>query len=184
VSDTDEERPERLFIAVPLDESARDEISERLPILPGKPVPAENWHFTLRFLGATTTEKRDRITRDLRNRSLGRRFSIRFSELGAFPNARRARILWVGVAGPAQRMSELAVIAESVARNAGFDGESRKFTAHLTISRIDPPANVSALMSQPSLEVEMDVDRIVLYRSRLGKGPARYEEVLSLPLED
>ena len=185
MSDADQERPERLFIGVPLDDTAREAIRQKLPtVLPGKPVPAENWHFTLRFLGSTKAATRDQILRSLRSRTLGRRFSIRFNELGAFPNPRRARILWVGVDRGADRMGEIGVIAESVGRQAGFEAESRKYTAHLTIARIDPPSNVVALMSREALDVDMDVNRIVIYRSRLGKGPARYEEVESIPLSD
>jgi len=44
---------ERLFIAVPLTEQARDKIAAALPPLPGRRVPPQNWHFTLRFLGDT-----------------------------------------------------------------------------------------------------------------------------------
>jgi 2'-5' RNA ligase len=185
VSDAEQERPERLFIAVPLDDTAREAIRRKLPtVLPGKPVPPENWHFTLRFLGSTKAVARDQIISSLRSRALGPRFSICFSDLGAFPNPRRARILWVGVDRGADRMTEIAAIAESVARDAGVEAETRKYTAHLTIARIDPPCNVVALMSQDRLNVDMDVDRIVVYRSRLGKGPARYEEVESFPLSD
>jgi 2'-5' RNA ligase len=176
VSDAAQERPE-------LDDSAREALRRKLPtILPGKPVPAENWHFTLRFLGSTETATRDQIVSSLRSRALGGRFAIRFSELGAFPNPRRARILWIGVDRGADRMSEIAAIAESVASEAGFEAESRKYTAHLTIARIDPPSSVVGLMSQRGLSINMDVDRIVMYRSRLGKGPPRYEEVESFPL--
>ena len=185
MSDTEPPRPERLFIGVPLDDPARTAIRGKLPsALPGKAVPPENWHFTLRFLGATSAVTRDQIVRNLRSRSLGRRFSIHFSELGAFPNARRARILWVGVGRGEGRMSEIAAVAESVAQEAGFEAETRKFTAHLTIAKIHLPSNVAALLAQPALNVEMDVDRIVIYRSRLGKGPARYEEVESFALRD
>jgi 2'-5' RNA ligase len=81
-------------------------------------------------------------------------------------------------------MTEVAAIAELVARNAGFEAQTRSFTAHLTIARIDPPSNIVALTSRSALNVAMDVDRIVIYRSRLGRGPARYEVVESFPLRD
>jgi 2'-5' RNA ligase len=185
VSDADQQRPERLFIAVPLDDTAREAIRRKLPnVLPGNPVPVENWHFTLRFLGSTRAATRDQIVSSLRRRTLGRRFSIRFGKLGAFPNPRRAGILWIGLDRGADRMSEIAAIAESVAREAGFEAETRKYTPHLTIARIDPPSKVAALMSRDILNIDMEVDRIVIYRSRLGKGPPRYEEVESFRLSN
>jgi 2'-5' RNA ligase len=171
--------PERLFIGVPLTEEARAAIARSLPKqLPGKPVPAENWHFTLRFLGATSDEQRDQIVRTLKAATCGPRFNIRFNELGAFPSPGRARILWLGVDEGVERMVQLGAIAEAAARLAGFAGESREFKPHLTLSRIDPPTSVKTLLgSKLRFGERMPVDSIILYRSRLGGGPARYEEV-------
>jgi 2'-5' RNA ligase len=176
---TESSKPERLFIGVPVTPDARVAIVRALPkILPGKPVAPDKWHFTLRFLGATAGDARDSIIAQLSSSKLGPGFQVRFSELGAFPNPRRARILWLGVSEGSERLSELAAIAEAVARNAGFAAESRRFTSHLTLSRIDPPQNVTALLAQKHrYDIEMSVRELVLYRSRLGGGPARYEEV-------
>ena len=102
---------------------------------------------------------------------------MRFGELGAFPNPRRARILWLGVTLGGERLSALASIAEDAARTAGFAAEGKRFTPHLTLSRIDPPQNIAELLAQKHrYEVEMPVSALILYRSKLGSGPARYEE--------
>ena len=56
------EKRERLFIGVPLTDEARRAVEKALPKkLPGKLVPPENWHFTLRFLGSTAAEEREKI---------------------------------------------------------------------------------------------------------------------------
>ncbi|HJQ54614.1 MAG TPA: RNA 2',3'-cyclic phosphodiesterase [Gemmatimonadaceae bacterium] len=172
-------KPERLFIGVPLADDARQSIIKSLPKnLPGKPVPPENWHFTLRFLGATAPATRDLIIQLLRSAMCGAPFDIRFDSLGAFPRPNRARILWLGIEEGAERMIQLAAIAEATARVAGFAAESKPFKPHLTLSRIDPPISVSALVSaKPRFSARMTVDCLILYRSRLGGGPARYEEV-------
>jgi len=178
-------RPERLFIGIPLTEDARQEISRSLPKnLPGKPVVPESWHFTLRFLGSTDTERRDKIVGHLQAARCGVPFTIRFSELGAFPRPNRARILWLGIDDGAERMIHLAAIAEAAARGAGFAAETKPFKPHLTLSRIDPPVSVQPLLvAKPRLAAHMLVDSVILYRSRLGGGPARYEEVVRIPLE-
>jgi RNA 2',3'-cyclic 3'-phosphodiesterase len=184
VTSSEGSRPERLFIGVPVTPDARVAIARALPkSLPGKSVSQDKWHFTLRFLGATTEEARDQIITQLSSSKLGPSFQIRFSELGAFPSSRRARILWLGVSQGSERLSELATIAEAVARNAGFAPESRRFTSHLTLSRIDPPQNITALLAQKHrYDIGMSVRELVLYRSRLGGGPARYEEVAKFEL--
>jgi 2'-5' RNA ligase len=175
---------ERLFIGAPLSEDARRAIEKSLPgNLPGKPVPTENWHFTLRFLGSTTPEARDQIIHLLESATCGAPFSIRFNELGAFPQPRRARILWLGIDEGAERLIQLAAIAEAAARSAGFSAESKPFKPHLTLSRIDPPVSVKSIVeSRPRFGARMIVDSVIVYRSRLGGGPARYEEIVRIPL--
>ncbi len=179
-----EEKKERLFIGVPLSDEARRAIEKSLPkTLPGKLVPPENWHFTLRFLGSTAADARDQIIQRLKFAGCGSAFSVRFSELGAFPSAGRARILWLGIDEGVERMMQLAAIAEASARSAGFPAEGREFTPHLTLSRIDPPTSVKALLtSKPRFGMGMSVESLILYRSRLGGGPARYEEVARVML--
>jgi 2'-5' RNA ligase len=169
---------ERLFVAVPLTEQARQEIVARLPGLPGRLVPPQNWHFTLRFLGATNPRMRDLLMAELRKARFGSAFSIRFGWLGAFPRAKRARIVWLGVDEGAERLISVAEIVESAVRRAGFPGEERPFKPHLTLSRIEPTRSVSeVLASHPPLEVKMPVTEVVLVRSQLGKGPAQYQAI-------
>ena len=174
------EKPERLFIGVPLTADAREGLQKVLPRnLPGKLIPPQNWHFTLRFLGSTLPSARQEIATRLRAATCGKAFTIRFAELGAFPLPRRARILWVGVDEGAERLIQLAAIAEAAARSAGFAAEPKEFRPHLTRSRIEPPVSVKTLLStNMKVGLRMPVTAVVLYRSRLGGGgPARYEEV-------
>jgi 2'-5' RNA ligase len=184
VSQAEGGRTERLFIGVPTTADARAAIARILPEnLPGKMVAPDRWHFTLRFLGPTTREARDAIIARLSESRLGSGFRLRFGELGAFPNARRARILWLGVTRGGERLSELAAVAEDAARSAGFAPEDRGFKPHLTLARIDPPQVISALLERKyRYDIEMAVTALILYRSRLGGGPARYEEVMRFDL--
>jgi RNA 2',3'-cyclic 3'-phosphodiesterase len=184
VVETGSPKPERLFIGVPLTPDASAAIARVLPKnLPGKPVAPDKWHFTLRFLGATTREARDQIITELSNARLGPSFRIRFGELGAFPNPRRARILWLGVTRGGERLSDLAEVAEGVARNIGFSPEGRRFKPHLTLSRIDPPQTIAELLAgKRNYGVEMTVRALILYRSQLGGGPARYQELAKFEL--
>jgi 2'-5' RNA ligase len=179
-----EPKPERLFIGVPVTVDARNEIARALPRkLPGKAVVPDNWHFTLRFLGATAAEVRDQLISSLSAAQAITRFQIRFGQLGAFPSGRRARILWLGVESGGEKLSALARVAESAAQAAGFEREKREFTPHLTLSRIDPPASVATLLvSRVTIKVVMPVDVLILYRSVLAGGPPRYEELATIGL--
>ncbi len=169
---------ERLFVAVALTEQARQEIIARLPALPGRLVPPQNWHFTLRFLGDTDPRMRDVLVAELGKARLGPTFSICFGGLGAFPRAKRARIVWLGVDEGAQRLISAAESVEGVVRRAGFPAEERPFKPHLTLSRIEPTRSVAdVLIAHAPLEVKMPVTELALVRSELGKGPAQYQAI-------
>lgn len=173
----------RLFMGVPLTEEARREIEQHLRRsmpdgVPGRLVPAVNWHLTLRFLGATRADQLASIIRHLRAAELGDAFEVGFGGLGAFSRPRSARVLWIGLTDGVERMKALARIAEDAARGAGFAPEEKPFKPHLTLSRIHPPRDVTrAIAGVPPLELRMPVRELVVFRSHLGGGPARYEAV-------
>jgi 2'-5' RNA ligase len=178
----------RLFVAAPLTEEARHRLAhllrEAIPRgLPGRPTPPENWHVTLRFLGMVDPVATDRVTAELDQADLGSAFSLRWSRLGAFPRPRRATVLWLGSDRGAEEMAGLAERVESAVERAGFRPEDRPFRSHLTLSRIRPHQDVTALVeSIDSVDIVMPVSEIVLYRSHLGRGGARYEVLETFPL--
>ena len=180
---------ERLFLAVPLTDAGRVEIQDGLRGLlagsdpPGRAVHPDNWHLTLRFLGDTGPEERLRLVEELQGVDLGPGFMLEFGGLGAFPRPERARVLWLGVSEGATELGRVAAAVEQAARRAGFPAEEKPFRAHLTLSRIQPPRSVAGLVAGSArLRVRMPVDRVVLFRSHLGRGRPRYEEVASFPL--
>lgn len=179
----DSDWPQRLFIGVPLAEGARWTIDEHLRRtmpggIPGRPVPAANWHLTLRFLGTTRADQLAAIVQHLRTAELGAAFDAGFGGLGAFSRPRSARVLWMGLTEGVDRLQALARIAEDAARAAGFAAEEKSFKPHLTISRIQPPRNVTAEIERvPPLDLRMRVEEVVIFRSHLGGGPARYEVI-------
>ncbi len=173
----------RLFIGVPLTEEARRAMEQHLRRsmpdgVPGRIVPAANWHLTLRFLGATRTDQLAAVVRHLRAAESGGVFEAGFGGLGAFPRPRSARVLWIGVTDGVERMQALARIAEDAARAAGFAPEEKPFKPHLTLSRIQPPRDVTrAIAGVAPPDLRMPVREIVVFRSHLGGGPVRYERV-------
>jgi 2'-5' RNA ligase len=181
--------PERMFLAVALDEETRHAVAARLRAaldgrhLPGRSVPVPNWHITLRFLGATGEVERDRVLAELDEHLAVSRFRLRFGGLGAFPREAKASVLWVGCEGDIAALGEVAVACEDAARAAGFEPEGRPFHPHLTLSRIRPPRDVRETIDLvPVLRVGFEVSEVTLYRSILGRGPASYEVVDTVEL--
>ena len=179
------EDSQRLFIGVPNPESMRLTQARQIPSnLPGNPSPLENWHFTLRFLGATDPERRDELIENLRATNFGAPFDISFEKLGAFPNPRRARVVWIGVGRGKEKLETVAAKAEKAAVLSGFDPEPRPFSAHLTIARIKQPESIDAFLSKvKKVNASTRVDEVILYRSEMGRGHSKYTVVASIPLE-
>lgn len=174
---------ERLFLAVELDDVTRHAIAAHLDAsleqpLPGKKVPAENWHITIRFLGLTSSLQRDTILGYLDEHLAVDPFRVRVGGLGGFPKESRASVLWLGLGGEIEALGRVAAICEIAAEESGLEPEGRPFHAHLTLARIRPPVDVRPLVDQvPLVRHAMDVRAVTMYRSVLGSGPARYEVV-------
>ncbi|MGZ8628762.1 MAG: RNA 2',3'-cyclic phosphodiesterase, partial [Actinomycetota bacterium] len=109
-------------------------------------------------------------------------FQTRVSELGAFPSARRARVLWIGLEDPGRRLAAIAAsLDERLARD--FPPEQRPFAAHLTLARFDPPVPVVEELATTTVESPpFPVDRVVLYRSHLRRPAPVYEPLEAFPL--
>lgn len=179
----------RLFVAVPLTDEVRGalaahvmEATDDRP-LPGKPVAPPNWHVTLRFLGPTDGVAYDRFLAALADAELGGPFSVTFGGLGAFPRPARATVLWLAIERGADRLERLAALSEEAAQRAGFPPEDRPFHPHLTLSRIRPHQDLRPLLEQVAVfQARLPVDRLVVYRSHLGRGGATYEELENFAL--
>lgn len=107
-------------------------------------------------------------------------FTLAAGGLGAFSSRSHARVLWFGIADPDGRLRRLAQAAQ---RAVGMEPEGR-FRGHLTLARLrnGHEADASTLLEEVSAPTRpFEVDRVVLYRSHLGRGPARYEELAVAP---
>jgi 2'-5' RNA ligase len=151
---------------------------------PGRVVPPENWHLTLIFLGDTSPDTLERLKLELRSEDLGKRTVITFAGLGAFPRAARASVVWLGVTEGSEAICEVHAGVQAAVRRAGIPAEGRAFVPHLTLSRVHPPRDVRRLIRRPLVfdRWPMPVNSVVLFRSTLGNGPARYEELARFDL--
>ena len=175
----------RVFAAVDLPTEVRMSLADRLAHLdlPGRIAPPENWHVTLRFLGSVDTVTLERFIGSLSGMDLHHPFRIRLGGFGAFPNPKKATVLWVGVEAGSAELTELAGASEEAAQIAGLVADERPFRPHLTLGRIRPPEDIRRLLeSAERLRLEWLCEAIVVYQSHLGGHNARYEplEIISL----
>lgn len=174
-------RPLRLFIAVDPSEEACDAVVTALSpwrdAIPGARWGSrDGWHVTLKFLGAAPADQVDRVVEMVSVAAAHvTPFETRLSGLGAFPARGPARVLWAGLD---DRSGHLAGLASAIDRAlaASFPPERRPLHPHLTVARLDPARRIPDGFVATAVEpVAFPVDRVCLYRSHLGGGPARYE---------
>lgn len=190
-------RNRRLFVALEPSEAVRRRIAAAAAELrrsAGRAaddvrwVPAENVHLTLQFLGAVPEPRVPDVEAAVRDAAAASRpLALEVRGAGGFPNARRPRVVWLGLEGD---VAALGALAEDLGRRLaplGFPPEARAFSPHLTVGRArdgrGAPGLGGALAHAAEAEgVAWRASELVLVESHLSpKGP-RYEAVLRAPL--
>jgi 2'-5' RNA ligase len=186
-----EAKPLRLFIAVDVPDPVKAALAEAVaPFrerIPGARWSRPSaWHVTLKFLGTTWPRVVDEVHEAVAaTAGAAGPFESRLTDVGAFPSARRARVLWAGLSDPDGRFGRLvADLDEALVEH--FDPEKRAFTPHLTLARLTPPRDLGEFVPElPGMSVASErftVDGLVLYRSHLSPKGATYEPLLTAPL--
>ena len=183
-----EARSQRLFVAVEIPEWAKDAVAEgiapwreRFP--QARWAPRENWHLTVKFLGATYPRLLAWVPEQVASVAAATPpFPARVRGIGSFPSATHARVLWAGLDDPRGTLPTLAGRLDDVLAPA-FPPERRAFTAHLTVARSDPALHLPEDVAATALETAwFEVGRLVVFRSHLRRPAPWYEPVAILPL--
>ena len=177
---------DRFFVALPLAPEVRlavDEWRDGLA-LPGRLVPLEKFHVTLRFVGPAGRVGRERIVAALDGAALGGPFGFRIGGLGGFPRPGRATVAWAATEGDGGRITQLAGAVDEAVSSAGFGYDERPFRAHLTLARIRPPRDIRGSASSGPARIPALATELVFYRSRTEGSYTEYHRLESFPLRD
>jgi len=149
-------------------------------------------HLTLKFLGNINTDIIGKISGALEEAVRGiSPFHLETKGLGAFPSLKRVQVVWVGITGEVDRLSQLQQRIESSLATLGFVTESRPFAPHLTLARVrdratpDERQNLGQLIASTSLEgvYSVDVNSVRLMRSQLTREGPIYSRISSVKLK-
>jgi 2'-5' RNA ligase len=151
-------------------------------------VPAENVHLTLQFLGAVPEERVAAVAATVRAAAAGSRpLALEVKGAGGFPNARRPRVVWAGVAGDVPGVAALVQDLGKRLARLGFPPEERPYSPHLTLGRArdgkGAPGLGGALAKVGGDQgVPWRAAEVVLFESHLSPRGPRYEPVERAPL--
>jgi 2'-5' RNA ligase len=190
-------RTQRLFVAIALPPPVCAEVEalvDRVRAEVGDDRHGVRWvrldglHLTLRFLGPTTPERRAAVEEVMRAAAAKHGpILVGLRGAGAFPSAAHPRVLWLGITDGSSALEAVATDLEAGMVAAGWPAEGRPFRPHLSLARADGvrsgPRTAAALTAHAgSLESTWTADRLTLFESHVGGGPARYEPLLEVPL--
>lgn len=151
-------------------------------------VKPESIHLTLKFLGEAEEERIPLIKRAIQEGLEGAGSLMLFlAGMGAFPNLRSPRVIWVGVGGEQEKLCQLQERLERAMETIGFAREGRPFSPHITLGRMRSGRGGPALMDLVSRMADLKVgtvraESIELMQSRLHPAGAIYTVIESFPL--
>jgi RNA 2',3'-cyclic 3'-phosphodiesterase len=182
----------RTFIAVEMSPSVISRAGDLIDKL--RIAAAEiNWvrlqqmHLTLKFLGDVPDIETPDICRVVNEVAADfEPFEITCRGVGAFPNARDPRTLWIGIEDGLDELKQLqAAIDEGLKAKLGYHKEPRGFHPHLTIGRVkrEPPGSRGELTQLLEKYVHFDadlavIDEVVTFASFLSRSQGPTHDAL------
>ena len=93
-------------------------------------VKAANLHYTMRFIGDVDEDGARRATAAAREAAAAHStFGVALGPPGAFPTAKKARVIWLGLNHGNEPFAQLAHTLEQSLAKHGFEPEEREFSA-------------------------------------------------------
>jgi 2'-5' RNA ligase len=192
----------RLFVAIDIAPEIRERLarfrSEMKSLAPAaRWVGVETFHITLKFIGEQTPQQMESI-RSALGAIHAAPTSISFRNTGFFPNARTARVFWVGIeAEPG--LAKLAQEVDHALIPLSVQPEDKPYTPHLTLARAggsgnprhlrgDRPNTAFASLQQKLAAMNapefgtMMASEFFLYESRLSPAGAQYTKLARFAL--
>jgi len=183
----------RLFLAINFPAEVRREIvAASTPLRDCAPelawVDEPRLHLTLKFLGEQPAERVDEIQAAMAGvAGRHRELLLTVGGVGAFPNFRRARVVWMGVVQE-PRLELLHHDVEVACERLGFEVDGRAFRPHLTLARVKHalPEERLRLLRRTAKQTEYGSDFIVrsidFMQSDLAAPGPRYRILASAAL--
>lgn len=181
----------RAFLALPLPEPVIAHLALvqqrlRLPWTASKPVPRENFHVTLVFLGMQRPDALEELHEALEQMH-PRGFALRLNELGVFGGDQPRNLHATLAREPA--LDALQARLERAARMIGMKPEKRRFLPHVTLARFrqgegEPAVLAAAMQAAGALDRSpFMADHYGLFRSHLRSDGAQYDLLAEYPLD-
>ncbi len=177
----------RTFIALELDEAIRLRLNELGRAIPAaRPIPAEQIHLTLRFIGDVDGACLRDITEALTEIQAAP-LCLTIKGVGHFPPRGMPRVVWAGVE-PAGAITGLRNQINGLLQRLGIPREERSYHPHITIARLKscPIGRIADFLSGNSLlqSPPLTLDSFALFTSTLTENGALHRKLAAYRLSE
>ena len=166
----------RAFIALPLPDELKQELGQvsgrlanQMPPGSVRWVKPERVHLTLRFLGDTAVSQLPLLSAKMDQLCQRRQpFQLHLQDSGCFPNRKRPRVIWAGLAGDLASLLAIKAELDDLLLPMGWARETRPFRAHLTLGRVKDGRKLRGINWGAKVErVDFSVTALHLIESQL-----------------
>jgi 2'-5' RNA ligase len=148
-----------------------------------RPVSLESLHVTLCFLGSRPVAEVAEIGAACRDAVAGLVAAPVTVDDALWLPPRRPRVLTVALDDQEGRLAAVqSALAHALVAGGFYQPETRPFLAHVTVARVQREGRPRRAELPAPEHLRFTAERVTLYRSRLGQGPARYEALAGVTL--
>ena len=179
-------RKPKLFVGLALGPDVQEcirEVSIRLQDrgLRARFEASEKYHLTFAFLGWVDPSQVDPIRAQMEGVALrAKPFNLLMDKVGAFPDERRPRVVFLGSRNQPQEFRDLTGLLQKSYEDLGFTFNDPA-VAHITLARIKEHREPMVTISEFP-QIEIPVGALTLFDSFQDKETTRYEQVFTAPL--
>jgi len=183
----------RSFLAIELPETILRQIGEVEEDLKSSHadvrwVSPEKIHLTLKFLGNIDESRIEAVFKSIAGLTLTTPpFPLRVKGIGAFPNVKNPRVIWIGLLDEKEVLVSFQKRLETELEKIGFEPENRPFQAHLTLGRVKSSQGREELVRRMEKYGEkgfgdLQVKSVILFRSDLKPSGPVYTSLREMKL--
>lgn len=177
----------RLFVAIDMPESVKQEIHRMQSILMeddlfvGPFVNYDTAHLTLQFIGYVDHAGLAPVKKLLRSVSF-KTINAKLGRVGYFDSNGSIKVIWLEVIGDG-----IAALAEDIEKvlSFGVPSEKKEFVSHVTLARVksvEKPVLLKEKISEIKAEpISFTISEFVLKRSIMGRGGSIYMDLEKYP---
>jgi len=150
-------------------------------------ISGKKLHLTLSFLGNIDDSNIEKLISNLEEVKKLPKFSLSVNGTGVFPNTESPKVFWLGIEEGYDELSDTQRIVDELSFEYKETQRNENFVPHITIGRLNTAkkntkCDVSIFLNAVYSPIEIPINLVNLYESRLTPDGPRYTVLAKFPL--